>query len=576
MLGTARRLQQVFGGEPPGQWVLLGFLVLITTLVEAAAAGLVFVLLDILATGVTTVPVLGEMSVENGGLLPLTVSVPCLFLVRAALVLGQDVLLTRSCYGAGARVEERLLKAYLTLPPRELRRRGTAELVRNVHDTVMIVVEGALIPLVMSVGLGLRVVSIGAVMLWAAPLPSLLAGAVFAPALWLLAHVLARPVRRCGAEVECALGESLKVANETLALASELRMAGRADEFSARFGHVRHRLARAAAVDEVLGVLPRLVAETLLVLFVAAYVAVSVVRGDAGAALPTLGLFAYSALRLLPSVVGIVGLVQSVRHTGPALDTLVRHQPLLAGVPVRHATVARPPAPERITVCGVTVAYEHASEPALDSVDLELRRGEIVAVVGDNGSGKSTLVDVLTGQVVPSSGCVLVDDTPIEQLDSSWVEHVGLVSQHVQLLDADLVTNVTLALTPSGDDEVAARSVLRLVGASELDLRLGQEGTALGEDGRSLSGGERQKVSLARALYRDVSLLVIDEGTSALDAEARAALLSVLSRSSQDRITVVVTHDPIVAAACSRVLRLDGGRLESDWRAPTAAAETPA
>lgn len=562
MWGTARELRRLFGHVHPGRWLLLGLLVLLTTVVEAAAASLVFVLADLLASGSTTVPLVGTLSVEGDSLTPLALAVAGLFIVRALLVLTQSQVLHRACYGAGADVEERLLRSYLSLSPRELHRRGKAELVRNVHDTVMLVVEGALIPVVMSVGLGLRVLSIGAVMVSVAPWPSVFAIALFAPGLWLLSRCLRSPDRRLGEEVEASLGESLKVATETLNLATELRMAGRVDDFSRRFGDVRRKLARAAATDEVLGGLPRIAAETLLVFFVVAYIAVSVARDQTDTALPTLGLFAYAALRLLPSVVGIVGLVQSVRHTGSALETLSAHLPLLAAGSAPGPGRTRQPAPATIELRDVTVRHEDALPPALDAVQLVLRRGDVVAVVGHNGSGKSTLIDVLSGQLLPQSGSVLVDGRAMDEAGDRWLQHVGLVAQHVQLLDADVLTNVTLALAASGDEQEQARRVLRLVGAGPLDTGapLG-EGPRLGEDGRLLSGGERQKISLARALYRNVHLLMIDEGTSALDPEARAAVLAAVAVGSKDRITVLVTHDPAVAGACTRVLRLTAGRL---------------
>ena len=566
MLSTAVQLRRVFTGPGPARWVALGLLLVLTTAAEATAAGLVFALVDLLATGSTTVPLLGQLALEGRSVTPLATAITAVFLLRVLLVLAQDRLLNAICYGAGAHLEERLMLAFLRLPSREARRRGQAELVRTVHDTVILVVEGALVPLVASAGLALRAVGIGSVMVWVAPLPSALAVVVFGPVLWILTRALRGRTHQLGAEIEFSLTESLKVAVETLNLATELRSAGQAGAFARRFGAVRWRLARAAARDEVLGALPRLVAETVLVLFIVCYLAISVARGDAQSALPTLGLFAYSALRLLPSVVGIVGLVHSVRHTGPALATLVSHLPLLATLP--EAGAVRPAAPTTIELRGITVHHDGAPSPTLDALDLELRRGDVIAVTGRNGSGKSTLIDVLSGQVAPVSGEILVDGRPAAVAGDGWLEQVGLVAQHVQLLDADLITNVTLLLHEEEQDPTGARQVLDLVGAGQLERRLpGGPGSALGEDGRLLSGGERQKVALARALHRQVGVLLVDEGTAALDAQSRAAVMAAIASGSQDRITVVVTHDSRLADACTRTLQLTGGRLREQSRA---------
>jgi ABC-type multidrug transport system fused ATPase/permease subunit len=559
---TVQRLRRLFGRDR-GRWLLLSFLVAATSGLEAIAAALVFALANVLATGGVDLPLLGEITIEDG-LGVFAVGVVGVFLLRAAFVVFHDSVLYRLCYGAGAEVEEALLRGYLTLPPRELRRRGHSELVRNVHDTVMSVVEDCLIPSVLAIGAVLRAVAIIAVMGAVAPLPTLVAGVVFAPLLWLISRGVRRPARRLGEEVEAALAGSLRTATEALSLAGDIRMAGRSAEFGARFGNVRRRLARAGGAEEVIRGIPRLAAETVLVLFVIGYVGVATASGAEGAILPTLGLFAYAALRVLPSLIGLVGLVHSVAHSGPAVETVLADAPLLAAGAVPAG--GQPP-PNAITLRGVSVCVPETGRRVLHGVDLELRRGDVVAVVGSNGAGKSTLMDVLAGVLPPDEGMVAVDGRPMCELEDSWPSQVAMVPQHVHLLDTDIPTNVTLDLSGGSTDEARLSAVIRDVGLGPVIERLGNR--TVGEDGRTLSGGERQRVAVARALYRSAGVLLVDEGTSALDATARDALLDMVSLGRDQRITVLVTHDPGLAQVCARVLRVEQGRVREEGPTPS-------
>ncbi len=552
---TVRSLLRLFG-RGRGQWYLMAVLVAATSVMEAVAAALVFALVNALSTGGVSLPLLGAVTPEGGGLRLFALVVAGVFLLRAALVIAHNRVLYRLCYGSGAELEERLLHGYLALPPRELRRRGHAELVRNVHDTVMSVVEECLIPCVLAVGSILSTVAIVAVMLRVALVPTLLAGLVFGPLLYLIARTVRRPVRRLGEQVEVALASSLRSAVETLNLAHDIRTAGRSAAFAARYGGVRRQLARAGGTEEVIRSVPRLAAETVLVLFVVTYVAVATAEGGGTEVLPTLGLFAYAALRLLPSLVGLVGLAHSIAQAGPALETILADEPLLH---VDRAEAVAGPAPATLSLDSVTVRIPGTDHVVLRDVDLHLRRGDVVALVGPNGAGKSTLIDVLAGLLPPDSGSVTADGRSV--LDGGgWPAQVAMVPQHVHLLDADVATNITLDPSTGGPTGAELAGVIEDVGLGAVVARL--QGGTVGEDGRLLSGGERQRVAVARALHRSASVLLVDEGSSALDTAARSALARLVTEGREERIAVLVTHDAELARACTRVVRVEGGRVQ--------------
>jgi putative ABC transport system ATP-binding protein len=197
----------------------------------------------------------------------------------------------------------------------------------------------------------------------------------------------------------------------------------------------------------------------------------------------------------------------------------------------------------------------------LREIDLEVTRGEAVAVVGASGSGKSTLLAILAGLDTPTSGVVELDGQDLFSMNEDLRAElrgrtVGFVFQSFQLLPSlTALENVMLPLELSGEEkaEALARQMLVRVGLAE----------RLQHYPKHLSGGEQQRVALARAFVVQPKLLLADEPTGSLDAESGAEIIQLLFEMNREYGTtlVMVTHDESLAARCSRVVRLAAGRI---------------
>jgi putative ABC transport system ATP-binding protein len=204
----------------------------------------------------------------------------------------------------------------------------------------------------------------------------------------------------------------------------------------------------------------------------------------------------------------------------------------------------------------------------LDSVSFSVEPGDTVAIVGASGSGKSTLLSMLAGLDTPTQGEVRLDGQPLSVLDEDGrarvrAAQVGFVFQNFQLLPSlTALENVMLPLELRGDRkaEAPAREILAKVGLGE----------RLGHYPRQLSGGEQQRVALARSFVTGPSLLFADEPTGNLDTNTGETIIELLFALNAERGTtlVLVTHDEALARRCRRRLRLDVGRLVADERKP--------
>ncbi|MFD7552459.1 ATP-binding cassette domain-containing protein [Streptomyces sp. NPDC059816] len=232
----------------------------------------------------------------------------------------------------------------------------------------------------------------------------------------------------------------------------------------------------------------------------------------------------------------------------------------------RRGTRAVPAAgPAVIQADEVTYTYPGAARPALDGVSVTLRRGEVVALVGENGAGKSTLVQLLTGLTLPDSGTVRWDGLDLAEADPGTLwDHVALVPQRFTEWPLSVRESIQLGTPrPGGDHAVHTAAATARADSVIAALPHGVD-TSLAPswaDGHDLSGGQWQRIALARGFHRDVALLVLDEPTSALDSRAESALFATMRQMAADRATVLVTHRVISTRHADRIIVLHHGKV---------------
>jgi ATP-binding cassette subfamily C protein CydCD len=187
----------------------------------------------------------------------------------------------------------------------------------------------------------------------------------------------------------------------------------------------------------------------------------------------------------------------------------------------------------------VTVRYPDRAEPALTDFSLTVATGEVVVLTGPSGAGKSTVLALLLGFLSPTSGTVRVGGTDLNDVDTtSWLAQVAWLPQSPHLLPGTVADNVGSAVLPSYLDDVSAQTVL-------------------GDAGRGVSAGQRQRIALARALARDAPVLLLDEPTAGLDQETEMKVVNRIREAAAGKTTLIVAHRPAVWALADRVVVLD-------------------
>lgn len=209
---------------------------------------------------------------------------------------------------------------------------------------------------------------------------------------------------------------------------------------------------------------------------------------------------------------------------------------------------------------GVTFGYPDAAEPAVEGLDLRVRAGETIALVGPSGSGKSTVLNLVIGFLSPTSGRILLDGVDLAGRDlRSYRQHLAVVPQESILFEGTVRDNVTYGRPELSDEAVLA--ALADANALEFVERMGGLDAVVGERGAQLSGGQRQRLAIARALVRDPAVLVLDEATSALDSASERLVQQALARLLAGRTTFVVAHRLSTTRNADRIAVMRAGRL---------------
>ncbi len=483
--------------------------------------------------------------------------------------------LLKFVFGKNHDLSTRLLGQYLSQPYTEFLDRNTAELSKNILNEVYVVVTGVLIPAMYVFVRGITSLFIVLLLLTvnvtlAASVFVVLGGAY--GVIYLV--VRGRQGYHGNARLD-ANTDRFRMAAEALGGAKEIQVLERRREFVARFAEPSKAFASHTVRNEVVGLVPRYTMETVAFGGILLIIVYLLSQGrELQQVLPTVSLFAFGGYKLLPALQHMFESLTTVRFYEAALDTL--RDDLLAGGERVLSDVAEvgPSAVEplgfddTIRLSGVSFTYPGASTPSLDGVDLTIRKGTAHGLVGGTGSGKTTVVDLILGLLVPQEGALLVDGGEVAgPLVTSWRRHVGYVPQEIFLTDESVSSNVAFGLPADRIDHERVEWASKVAQLDEFVDTLAEGfDTVIGEAGVRLSGGQRQRIGIARALYQDPDVLILDEGTSALDGVTEAKVIQAIQALEPRKTIIWIAHRFASIRDCDEIHLLDQGRIVAHGR----------
>ena len=285
---------------------------------------------------------------------------------------------------------------------------------------------------------------------------------------------------------------------------------------------------------------------------------------------PRLAMFAMAAFKILPSIGKITsrinGLIYcraSLLHVYEVIKNADVHNEIKVAYTDNQELDYETECLEfknQILVQQVTWKYQGQEKPVLDGIDICVKKGESVALIGSSGAGKTTLADIVLGLLKPQKGSVRMDGIDIFSVPKAWARIVGYVPQTIFLLDDTIKNNIVFGLL---EEEVSEERIWEALERAQLkgfieNLPEGLE-TVVGERGIKFSGGQRQRLAIARALYNKPEVLILDEATAALDNETELAVMEAIE-SLQGTITmIIVAHRLTTIRKCDKIFEIKDG-----------------
>ena len=437
---------------------------------------------------------------------------------------------------------------YLRLPYSKHAYLGLAVILNKSGQNVTMAYSGYLFGTITLATQIFAVVSVVGALLIAAPV----ATAILALFIGLFGWLFLRKVRplneRLGAEEVAANERSFRACFDAFGTIKETQLRNAYDFYLERIDEASAKLRDISIQKGFIASLPKQLIEIVFMLALAIVFAFTAFVGDSQSLLSSMAVLLAAAFRVLPTAAGMLGTLATIRQAEPATREFIASK-LAARSQIKSMEIV---SREEVTplvlrkeleVRDVHFRYDDDAPEVLKGVDLRIPFGTKAAFVGSSGAGKSTLLDLLMGLQVPTSGEILIDGADMRENIYGWQSNIGVVPQNVFITDRTIAENIAFDQRREDIDPERVREALE--GARLWEFVSSQpEGiwSEFGEQGRRLSGGQLQRVGIARALYRRPNLLILDEATSALDNETEAEIAETIDNLSGKITVIIVAH----------------------------------
>lgn len=469
----------------------------------------------------------------------------------------------------GAALTTRLVSKLLSRPLLEIQQRTTQDSVyalTNGVNSLTLGVLGTGVVLISDFSL-LLVMTIGLFIV--DPLIALLSMITFSGIGFLIYRLMHQRAENLGREESVLAVKSNEAIIEVLSSYREAVVRNRREYYAREIGKKRWKNADILAELAFMPNISKYIIETTVVLGALAISAAQFILQDAAHAIATLAVFLAAGTRIAPAVMRVQqGALQIKSSIGVAAPTLQLIGDLKGAqaltkisdkIPLSHAGFN-----SQIQLMNVSLKYPESTKFALNNISLFIPAGSSVALVGPSGAGKTSLVDVILGVINPSSGKVEISECdPIDAI-SKWPGAIGYVPQDVIITNGSVRENIALGYPVLEASDEIVSSVLK---TAQLETLISSfpEGsdTHVGERGTKISGGQRQRLGIARALFTNPKLLVLDEATSALDGETEAAIASAIHALKGSVTIVMIAHRLSTVREADLVVYLADGQIEA-------------
>ncbi|HEF8081050.1 TPA: ABC-type lipopolysaccharide transporter PglK [Campylobacter jejuni] len=377
---------------------------------------------------------------------------------------------------------------------------------------------------------------------------------------FILVKILSPIIKKAGVRREEAMKNFFEILNTNLNNFKFIKLKTKEDGVLSLFKAQSEAFSKANIANESVAAVPRIYLEGIgfcVLVFIVVFLVLKN-ESDISGILSTISIFVLALYRLMPSANRIITSYHDLLYYHSSLDIIyqnLRQEEENLGEEKLSFN-------QELKIYNLSFGYE-GKKYLFKNLNLNIKKGEKIAFIGESGCGKSTLVDLIIGLLKPKEGQILIDEQELNANNTkNYRQKIGYIPQNIYLFNDSIVKNITF-----GDavDEEKLNRVIKQANLEHFIKNLSQGvQTKVGDGGSNLSGGQKQRIAIARALYLEPEILVLDEATSALDTQSEAKIMDEIYKISKDKTMIIIAHRLSTITQCDKVYRLEHGKLKEE------------
>ena len=453
--------------------------------------------------------------------------------------------------------------SYLKLDYRDFTSKNSSELMRNVIENIRIFFEVYFKQITLLITEFFIILILLAVLFYIQPSATIIFTLVFSVSGLMLFIIFKKKLEEHGKKNNELYAEKFKNLNHGFNAFKDIVITNSEKYYSRIFNKNLRSLAEIAYKTEGIHSLPKLFVEVTGIAIIIILVFINIEKGNNIVdAIPAISLFALAGFRMMPSVHKILNAIHRLKFHQPVTESLRNEIERFKNsekvfVKDKNNLIFK----NNINIKNINFSYS-SSNNILESLSLNINKGDFILILGPSGCGKSTLINVLLGFMKPNSGNILCDGNEIYENLSQWRKLISVVPQEIYLSDESLVANIAFGVNEQDIDYKKINNILAVCELSDFVNSLPNKlNTSVGEKAFKVSGGQKQRIAIARALYRDKDIIFLDEATSSLDSKTEEAFIKNMLDAFKQKTIIMVSHRQSIIKYANKIFEFEKSKL---------------
>jgi ABC-type multidrug transport system fused ATPase/permease subunit len=464
-------------------------------------------------------------------------------------------------------ISKRLFKRYLNQSYSWFLNRHSADLARSILSDIGAVIDHCIHPLINIFVYGAVTIALLVLLFFIDPLIALLVILILGITYGLIFKFIKKFLSRIGEERVRSNQDRFIAVSEAFAAVKEVKIGGHENFFVQNFTKPAETYAKHQASAQSISTLPRFLIEAVafggIILFILFLISI---KNDLSTIFSVISVYVFAGYRLMPALQQVYWSFSQLRFFKPVLDKLSEGTIGLKYNDLAHEKATSITLKKAIILNNIQYTYPNATKPTLKNINLNIPAHSIVGLTGLTGSGKTTLADLILGLLEAQQGTFVIDEKIITNSNRRyWQQNIGYVPQRIYLIDDSIAANIAFGVEPNNIKQNAVESAAKIANLHDFvtnDLTEGYA-TTVGEQGVRLSGGQIQRIGIARALYHSPQVLILDEATSALDGITEQAVMEAVYNIGHKITIILIAHRLNTIQKCDYIYFLEKGQVKA-------------